>query len=174
MPQSSHHTFRIAGLLGAALGLLLAVAPMSANGQSAPNRDDWLLNAPDDTARFRLLQNQARGFSAAMIEVGQRYQAMYDAVGDGNFALAAYQWDKIRDAIQAGYARRPGRQPNADARLLGPLFEPVRDAFRSADPARAWASFVEVRAACMACHVAERIPFMNDQPLFRQTATPRN
>jgi hypothetical protein len=30
------------------------------------NPDDWLLNAPDDEARFKLLQSQARGFSASM------------------------------------------------------------------------------------------------------------
>lgn len=158
-------------ILAAAL-LLLSLAPATA--QPALNRDDWLLNAPDDTARFRLLQSQARGFSASMIEVGQRYQAMQDAVGDSNFALAAYHWDKIRDAIQAGYARRPGRQANADARLLRPLFEPVRDAFRSGDAARAKAGLAEARTACMACHEAERVAFINDQPLFRRVLPPRN
>lgn len=161
-------------LCAAVLSLLLALVPTAALAQAGPNRDDWLLNAPDDTTRFRILQGQARGFSASMLEVGQRYQAMYDAVGDANFALAAYQWEKIRDAIQTGYMRRPGRQPNADARLLRPLYEPVRDAFRSGDPIRAWAGFAEARSGCMSCHEAERVGFMNDQPLFRRTAAPRN
>ena len=173
MMPSTRRPTRAFLLIACALGLFLAVRPAPVEAQ-ALTRDDWLLNAPDDQARFRLLQTQARGFSASMIEVGQRYQAMYDAIGDGNFALAAYQWDKIRDAIQTGYARRPGRQPNSDARLLQPLFTPVREAFRSGDAALARASFAEVRTACMACHEAERIGFMNNQPLFRRTAAPPN
>lgn len=155
------------------IGFAVAFGPSLASAQPspAPSRDDWLLNAPDDTARFRLLQSQARGFSASMIEVGQRYQAMYDAVADGNFALAVYQWEKIRDAIQTGATRRPGRQPNAEARFLRPLFEPVLTAFRAGDAGRARSGFAEVRAACMSCHEAERVGFLNDQPLFRRTAS---
>lgn len=159
--------------VAAALCLMLG-ASLQPGAAQAPNRDNWLLNAPSDEARFRLIENQARGFSAAMIEVGQRYEFLYAALGDGNFSLASYQWDKIRDAVQAGYVRRPGRQANADARLLEPLFTPVREALRSNDATRAWTAFGEVRTACMACHEAERVPFMNDQPMFRRTAARPN
>lgn len=163
------HLLAIAGL-----AILVAQPPHPAAAQPAPaNPNDWLLNAPDDQTRFRLLQNQASGFHVSMLAVGQRYQALYDALGDGNFQLAAYQWEKIRELIQTGYTRRPRRQPNADAEFVGKVYDPVLAAFRSADTARAWSGFATARAACMACHEAERVGFMNDQALFRRTAAPR-
>lgn len=154
-----------------AWGLGLAPGPTSAQAQTPPEPNNWLLNAPDDTTRFRLLQGQASGFHVAMLVVGQRYQALYDAVADGNFDLAAYQWEKIRETIVAGYQRRPRRQANADKEFVQRVYEPVLAALRSRDAARARAAFGEARAACMACHEAERVAFMNDQPLFRRTAT---
>lgn len=160
--------------VAAMLALLVASAPGPAVAQPTPaNPNDWLLNAPDDQTRFRLLQNQASGFHVSMLAVGQRYQAMYDALGDGNFQLAAYQWEKIRELIQTGYTRRPRRQPNADAEFVGKVYDPVLAAFRSSDAARAWAGFATARTACMACHDAERVGFMNEQALFRRTAAPR-
>jgi cytochrome c553 len=156
-------------LVTAALGL--ALAGSQAVAQPA-NPNDWLLNAPDDRARFRALQEQAGGFHVSMLAVGQRYQAMYDALGEGNHQLAAYQWEKIRELIQTGYARRPRRQPSADREFLGKVYEPVLAALRSGDAQRAWAGFAEARTACMACHDAERVGFMNQQALFRRTANP--
>lgn len=155
-----------------ALPLLLGVPGAFAQGPLA-NPNDWLLNAPDDRARFRALQDQAGGFHVSMLAVGQRYQAMHDAVRDGNFALATYQWEKIRELIQTGYARRPRRQASADREFVQKVYEPVREAFRSNDQARAWSGFAQARAACMACHEAERVAFMNDQALFRTTVPPR-
>jgi hypothetical protein len=155
-----------------ALAALLLASLPAPSGAQAPNPNDWLLNAPDDQARFRLLQEQGRGFSASMIEVGQRYLALHDALRDGNAPLAAYQWEKLREAIRTGYARRPGRRANADRLLLGPLYDASLAEFRSGDAARAAAAFTRVRAACMECHDAERVPFMNNQPIFRRTAEP--
>lgn len=157
-------------------GALIAVAqspPPAASAAAPRNVDDWLLNAPDDQARFKLLQDQHRGFSASMNEVGLRYSSLYDALGDKNYDLAAYQWAKIKDAIVTGYTRRPKRQPNADATLVKKLFEPTLADIKSSDSARAWSAFAQVRAACMACHEAEKIGFMNNQPLFRRTDKPK-
>lgn len=153
-------------LLGTLLLLGLGV-PAQAQAPASPN--DWLLNAPDDRARLRLLQDQARGFSPAMLEVGQRYLALHQALADGNTALAAYHWEKIREALLAGTTRRPGRAASAQQEFLG-LYTPVLEALRSGERVRAEAAFQQARAACMSCHVAERVAFMNDQPMFRTTA----
>ena len=40
-------------------------------------------------------------------------------------------------------------------------------------PCEAWAAFAQVRAGCMACHEAEKVAFMNNQPLFRKTENPK-
>lgn len=157
------------GLL-AALGLGLAAG--AAHAQPAPNPNDWLLNAPDDTTRFRMLQGQASGFHMSMLVVGQRYQALYDALAEGNYDLGAYQWEKIRELIVTGTQRRPRRQASADREFVEKAYEPVLAAIRTRDAARAWAGFAEGRRACMACHEAERVAFMNEQALFRRTAAP--
>lgn len=158
-----------------ASGALLAVAqsPPQPVSASPRNADDWLLNAPDDQVRFKLLQDQHRGFSASMHEVGLRFASLHDALGDKNYDLAAYQWAKIKDAIVTGYARRPKRQANADALLVKKIYEPVLADLRSGDASRAWSGFGQARAACTGCHEAEKLGFMNNQPLFRRTEKPR-
>ena len=152
-----------------------ALAPrLSAeDAPKAANPDDWLLNAPDDTARFKMLQGQMRGFSASMIEVGQRFDALYDAVGDKNGEFAAYQLQKIKEVIVAGYTRRPKRQANADQVFVNAVVEPGLADLKSGDAEKAWAAFTNVRTACMACHEAEKVAFINNQPRFRRTASPR-
>lgn len=137
------------------------------------NPDDWLLNAPDDATRFKLIQSQARGFSASMFEVARRFETLYDAVADKNTDFAAYQLTKIKEVIEAGTTRRPKRKTNADAIFIGKAFEPALAAIKSGDAAKAWEGFAQVRAACMACHEAEKVGFMNNQPLFRKTEKPK-
>jgi hypothetical protein len=164
----------IAGLLaiplagGDARGEQKEPAPAAADR----NPDDWLLNAPDDAARFTLLQQQARGFSASMFEVGRRYETFYDALADKNFEFAAYQWQKIKEVIQAGYTRRPKRQANADKVFLTPLFDAVLADVKSGDADKAWDAFAKVRDGCQSCHEAEKVPYINNQPLFRRTEKP--
>lgn len=164
----------------AALSVLAAgVASTAAfSEQPAPekkvNPNDWLLNAPDDAARFKQLQSQLRGFSASMIEVGHRYQALYDALGDKNFELAAYQWEKIKEVIELGYTRRPKRKENADSVFINATYDAVLAEIKSADAERAWKGFAKARAACMECHEKEKVEFMNKQPLFRSTAAPKS
>lgn len=138
------------------------------------NPNDWLLNAPDDAERFKQLQSQLRGFSASMIEVGHRYQSLYNALGDKNFELAAYQWEKIKEVIELGYTRRPKRKENADSVFINPTYDAVLAEIKSGDAERAWKGFAKARAACMECHEKEKVEFMNKQPLFRSTAAPKS
>ncbi len=159
--------------IGAVVKAAQSEPPAPAAATPERNVDDWLLNAPDDAARFKLLQQQARGFSASMNEVGRRYDALYDALGDKNYELGAHHWQKIKEVIQAGYTRRPKRQANADTIFLQKLFEPVLADIKSGDAAKAWAAFAQVRSGCMACHEAEKVAFMNNQPLFRRTEKPK-
>jgi hypothetical protein len=170
-------SFCVMGLVAAAGASFVTMAHSEQAATSGEvkdrNPDDWLLNAPDDTARFKLLQGQARGFSASMNEVGRRFESFYDALGDKNYELAAYQWQKIKEVIEAGTTRRPKRKANADAILLQKLFEPVLADVKSADAGKAWGAFAQVRSACMACHEAEKVAFMNNQPLFRRTEKPK-
>lgn len=135
----------------------------------SPN--DWLLTQIDDEARFKQLQTQFRGFDQPMWEVGERYERLHSALERRNYQLAAYHWEKIRTAIENGIVKRPARAANARSLFLDPVWEDVRVEFNSADPHRAWAAFERAKNACQACHVAENVAYMNDQPLFELSSS---
>lgn len=151
------------GLAVAALLLTLQGAALA----EAQNPNHWLRNVPDDAARFERLENYLGGFSSAMWEVGERYRHVHEALEAYNLDLARYHWEKIRGAIRGGYMKRPARQPNADQLFLDTAWPVLQQALEDDDGEAARRAFNQARTACMACHVAERVPFMNDQPLFR-------
>jgi hypothetical protein len=163
------------------LGLLLIAATITAGGIAGPSlvnaeqaakvSDNWLLDAKDDTERFQRIQQMFGGFSMAMQIVGERYDRTYDAITDGNFDLANYHWKKIKEAIELGTLRRPGRAANAEALFLKGPWGAVSEALAAKNKVKAREQFLLARSACLACHVAEKVPFMNDQPRFRRTAS---
>ena len=130
--------------------------------------DDWLVDV-DEKTRAERLSSYLGGFSSAMWEVGERYQHMVQAIGDENFELATYHWDKIGAAIRGGYLKRPGRQANADALFLEAFWPIYLETLKSGDRDKVRQQFPQAREACLACHVAEDMAFMNDQPLFNRT-----
>lgn len=142
------------------------------SGYSEPISEGWLGSAPSDAERFRELERYLGGFSSAMWETGQRYEHVHQALLDDNFELAAYHWDKIGDAIRNGYRKRPARQANSDAIFLDAVWERVLTEFEAGEAEAAWAAFEQGRAACKACHEAEDVPFMNDQPMFSELRAP--
>lgn len=153
----------------AACVLLLSAAAIAQSPPAEKNVNDWLLNAPGDADRFKLLQQYLRGFDQPMWEVGQRYESVYQALADKNFELAEYHWEKIKLTIEMGYLKRPKRQANSDAMFLKNVFEPMQAALKAKDEKKAWDNFGTVRLACMSCHEAEKVTFMNNQPMFRRT-----
>lgn len=152
--------------------VIAALGGAFAQQQAQRNVNDWLLNAPDDTTRFQLLQRYLRGFDQPMWEVGERFRMIHQALADENWELAVYHWEKTRDTIVNGYLKRPLRQPNSQAMFVDNVFQPTLAAFRAGNPVKAWEAFQTARAVCMACHEAERVTFMNNQTLFRLTEHP--
>jgi hypothetical protein len=88
----------------------------------------------------------------------------------GNFELASYHWAKIKLTIENGTMKRPARRASADAFLLTDTWGSVNEALESGDRATAWRGFEKARASCMKCHEAERVGYMNDQPMFTDRA----
>ena len=140
------------------------------NQETPKKSENWLLDAKDDTERFKLIQQMFGGFSSAMQIVGERYERTYDALAETNYDLAMYHWKKIKDAIELGYLRRPAREANSVALFLNEPWKTAGEAFALKEKEKAINAFLSARSACMACHIAENVPFMNDQPLFRRTA----
>ena len=163
----------VLGALGTVLCLiLLTVGPLQA--QATKKGDDWLQGAANDAQRFKRLETNLRGFSAQMIEVGERFLRLHTAVSTQNYELALYQLDKIKAAIDAGIIKRPRRKASADFFFFDAAFPAAEQAFKSANPALAVAAFDALREACMACHKAEKIAFMNEQPVFWRTRPAQN
>lgn len=159
-------------ILAAASTLVFALGNAQAQdaakpAAAKPPTNDWLLEAPDDTERFRRLQQYLRGFDQPMWEVGDRWAGLHEALKRDNFDLAIYHWDKIKTTIENGYLKRPARRANSDAVLFNSgVFAQVRTAFESRNRAKAWEGFAAARAACMTCHEAEKVAYMNNQPLL--------
>ena len=166
-----------AALLVAALSLA-AVAAQAENRlptaldlqQSKPASKNWLRDADSDAERFRRIEINERGFAQAMADVGSRFGEFHHAVSVGGYALALYQWERIADAINAGLMRRPGRTRNAEGMFLNGPWKQMHTALSSGDRTRIATEFENARQACMACHVAEGKPFLNDGSVFRRTA----
>jgi mono/diheme cytochrome c family protein len=182
--RSRFVTFALVAMLGLASACRDSVAaePASAPrlprgipgleaGQQAPPSADWLLGAKDDAERFRRLQILAGGTYEQMWQVGHRYQATHRAIAEQRWELARYHWTKLRDVLNVALMKRPKRTPNAEAIFLDGTWATLDAALRDADAAAARREFVVQRAACMGCHAAEGMPFLNDAPLFRETAT---
>jgi hypothetical protein len=127
---------------------------------------DWLLNAPDDTERFRLLQQQLRGFDQPMWEVGERFRSLHEALKRRNFELAAYHWMKIGTTVRNGIAKRPEHVVNARKFLLDEVHGQVEADLRKGDYATAVRAFERAKSACIACHHGQDVSWVNDQSLF--------
>ena len=153
-------------LLAIAIALNIFCSAVLAAESPEGKSEGWLLDAENDAARFDLLQKYLRGFDQPMWEVGKRFRAVHDALSRDNYELAAYHWDKIRITIKNGYLKRPARMANAEAILLNTTWEEVNEAFGTRNAEKAWAAFDKAKNACMACHAAESVPYMNNQHLF--------
>jgi hypothetical protein len=127
----------------------------------------WLLDEGDRTKRINKLETYLRGFDQPMLEVGQRYKSLYQALQDENYDFAAYQWKKIKKTVDNGLMKRPARRKNAELFLLNQTWEEVLNDITSKNKSIAWIGFDKATAACLACHAAEAVSFVNNQPLFR-------
>jgi mono/diheme cytochrome c family protein len=128
---------------------------------------NWLTDADEDT-RYERLEYYLGGFSSAMWQTGERYQHTEQAIADGNYELAYYHWDKIKGAIERGAMKRPDRRANAEEIFLDDAWKVLAEALQDPDEYDVRGAFQQAKAGCLACHGAEEVPFMNDQPMFTQ------
>jgi hypothetical protein len=140
-------------------------------GQDKPPSGNWLLDARSDEERFRRLQVYSGGTDQQMWQMGYRYEQVYRAIVDQNWQLGAYHWGKLRDVFNVALMKRPNRTPNAEDMFLTKEWRLLDDALKAGDVAAARKTFLAERQACIACHVAEGMAFLNNTPIFRGTAT---
>jgi hypothetical protein len=139
-------------------------------GQDEPPSANWLLDARDDEERFRRLEIFAGGTYEQMWQIGYRYEQVYQAIIDENWELGLYHWGKLRDVFNVALMKRPNRTPNAEDMFLTTIWARLEEALEGGDAEGARAEFLAQRGACIACHVAEDMAFLNDTPIFWDTA----
>ena len=153
-------------LLAGAAAIGLALAAVFTQGSAEKMSEGWITGASDDAARFERIERYLRGFDQPMWEVGDRYEKIYDALSHGNYDLALYHWKKIKITIENGAMKRPGRAANAKLIFLDDTWKEVQDGFAKRETETAWQAFDLARTACMSCHMAEKVDYINDQSLF--------
>jgi len=131
---------------------------------------DWLFNLPGEEERLAQLQLQLRGLDVAMWETGYRYESIHEALGRQNYDLATYHWDKIKQTLDNALVRRPARRANSESLFLNTLFGEVRTALQTRNQEMAWAGFERARSACLSCHEAENVAYMNNMEMFELRA----
>ena len=150
---------------GVGSSIALAEEPKQSSNQ-------WLLDAENDTDRFKRLEIYLRGFDQPMWEVGYRFEIVYDAIIDENYELATYHWGKVKLTIENGYLKRPARKTNADLIIFqSGIWKSLDTALKEGDSKKIKSAFSDARLSCMGCHAAESVPFMNEQKIFRRTGT---
>lgn len=127
---------------------------------SYSTKSEWLMDTNTTQQKFKAIQTQFRGFDLAMVEVGYRFNSFYFAIQDKNYDLAQYQWDKIKKAIENGIIRRPKRAQNAKTMFLDTQYKTMSDALKKKDAKAVEKEYVVTKNLCNACHVAEKVPFI--------------
>ena len=114
------------------------------------------------------MENQFGGFDQTMMETNYRYNELYWAGVDGNWAYAAYQLDEMLGSLEKGFIRRPARESSADQfvntaapRLLATIESGDQEAFMD--------GFTQFAASCNTCHAMEDVPFI--QMIIPETRT---
>ena len=138
------------------------------SGHARVATNNWLQDAESDAERFKKLEVYLRGFDQPMWEVGERYRILYYSIKDKNWKLANYQWLKIKRTIKTGLMKRPKRAPNAKAMFLETIWPKLDTSINSQEYKRIEENFMIARQACMNCHIAEKVGYMNNQSLFSE------
>ena len=115
----------------------------------------WIRGSTDE--KLYQLENQLRGFDMAMVETGYRFTELTFAGKDRNWPYAKYQVEKIEKTIRLGLERRPKRAASAQPFLKEDL-PAMMQAVAKHDPAAFAEGIGRLRAACVKCHVAEKVP----------------
>lgn len=145
---------------GAAAAWTVATAQTHQHHHGAePAKGGWLVKlAPE--ARPEAIQRQLRGFETTMAEVSYRYSEMYWGGLDENWGYAAHMQDELRKTLELGLERRPEYRKSAETYLLATALPQVGEAIKKKDVALFKQRIDVLRAACTACHAAEKHAFI--------------
>jgi hypothetical protein len=137
--------------------------------QTKPPSRQWLLDANDDAERFRRLELWGSAGDLEMQNIAHRLQALHASIQKESWDLAIYHLEKMKGRMTVVMLKRPTRTQNMEAVFLeSGVYKTLHDALTSRKSELARSAFQGVRQACMNCHVAEKLGFLNDSAVFRQ------
>lgn len=146
------------------LAVLFAAGIIACNNQEERSYDEpagpggWLDG--DIQEKFDRLAAQHQGFSRAMQEVGYRYTEMYFAGKEENWELATYHGEKIVDAMELGFERRPDREASAET-FINETMPQMLEVFENENEEAFEKNFKMVKRECNTCHGKEEVAFIN-------------
>jgi hypothetical protein len=139
--------------------------------QSKPPSRNWLRDADDDAERFRRIELWAAAGDQEMHEIAARMRELHAAIQRESWDMAIFQLEKTRGRLIVAMTKRPVRTQNMEALFFDSgVYKNLHDALTSKDGQRARTEFMRTRAACMACHAAEKVPFINESTVFNDIA----
>lgn len=137
--------------------------------QSKPPSRNWLRDANDDPERFRRIELWAAAGDQEMHEIAARMRELSAAIQRESWVMSVYQLEKIRGRMVVAMTKRPVRTQNMEALVFDSgAYGALHDALTAKDVQRARMGFTALRSACMACHTAERLSFINESAIFRE------
>ncbi len=137
--------------------------------QTKPPSRKWLLDANDDVERMRRLELWAGAGDLEMQDIAHRLEELQLAIQKESWDLGIYHLEKMRGRMTVATIKRPTRTQNMEAVFLDSgVYKAMHDALTSRNMDQARAAFQNTRQACMACHAAEKLGFINDSAVFKR------
>ncbi len=137
--------------------------------QVKPPSRNWLRDANDDAERFRRIELWAGAGDLEMQDIAHRFEELHSAIQKENWDMGIYQWEKIRGRMIVAAIKRPTRTQNLEGIFLeSGVYQSMHDALKAKNGEQARVAFRNAREACMACHIGEKIGFINDSAVFRR------
>lgn len=146
-----------------ATGLFALILLLSCNNDTSSadvkmyGSNQWLKGTEDE--RWNTVAEQFGGFSQAMSEIQYRYQELYWAALDKNWAYALHHLEHIEEAMEAGLERRPERAKSAHS-FLNDNIPALEKVLEEEDSESFEGAFEVFRISCNSCHTMEELPFI--------------
>jgi hypothetical protein len=135
----------------ATAGCLMALAG-TANAQS-----EWLKGTPEE--QLKILAEIQPGVGTVMMEYSSRFGAMYYAAQGGNWKLADYHLQEMKEIQEVAENTRPARAKalkDFEEKSLGP----IGDAIKGKDLKAFNVAFQAGMKACNDCHEGQKFGFI--------------
>ncbi len=139
--------------------------------QVKPPSRNWLRDANDDTERMRRIELWGAAGDLEMQDIAHRMEELHAAIQAESWDMGIYQLEKIRGRMIVAAIKRPTRTQNMEAMFLDSgVYQSLHAALKAKDGVQARSGFMQARDACMGCHIAEKIGFINGSAVFKRVA----